>query len=125
MAGAKGPARLVKLITERTRPPARIAVYVEHSYAFPSGHTTGATAAYVTLAVLVAAVVARACSRVLVYAAAVLASAAVGASRVVLGVHWPTDVLGGWLLGLGWTLLCLAAVCTWRRWRDVAGTRPS
>jgi undecaprenyl-diphosphatase len=37
---------------------------------------------------------------------AMLMTALVGASRVYLGVHYPTDVLAGWLLGLSWALLC-------------------
>jgi undecaprenyl-diphosphatase len=45
-------------------------------------------------------------ARAYILAAAVLLTLIIGASRIYLGVHWPTDVLAGWCLGAAWALLC-------------------
>ena len=50
--------------------------------------------------------VARRRRKALFLAVAVGVTAAVGVSRVYLGVHWPSDVLAGWALGFSWALLC-------------------
>lgn len=72
--------------------------------AFPSGHTTSAT----IVAVLLAAAFPWPWARAL----AALWAVAVGCTRVVLGVHWPSDVAGGWLMGFVWAT---AALLLWRR----------
>lgn len=102
--------QLVRLALNRSvgrpRPPADLHLVHASGFAFPSGHTTTATIGYGLLAVLLPLLFPTA-RRWSVPVAVVLA-AAVGVSRVYLGVHWPTDVLGGWSLGIGW--LALAAV---------------
>jgi undecaprenyl-diphosphatase len=69
---------------------------------FPSGHSADTTALSISLAiVLVAVLVRRPAERIVVFGLAVALSVAVGLSRLVLGVHWPTDVVAGWAIGLG------------------------
>ncbi|MFF1873158.1 phosphatase PAP2 family protein [Streptomyces sp. CB03911] len=102
--------RGLMLAFARPRPPAADWVGASPSgYAFPSGHAfTGALAA----GLLAWAVLRTARRRLAVPVALLLGvtGVAVGLTRVYLGVHWPLDVLGGWLLAVGWFALCLALV---------------
>ena len=90
----------------RPRPPSFLHLVSAAGYAFPSGHTTNATIAYGLLAFIAVGYLPR--LRWLLISLAVVMAVAVGLSRSYLGVHWPTDVLGGWSLGIAW--LCLGAV---------------
>lgn len=101
----------LKLAVDRARPVFDMPVDSALGASFPSGHTLGASVFFTAGAVLLAPRVAR--PRLLV-AAAVGVAVLVGLSRVLLGVHYPSDVVGGLLLGLGWTALCTAIFTAWR-----------
>ncbi len=73
---------------------------------FPSGHATLSAVTYLTLGVLLAEGLQRRAAKLYVILVALLLTFLVGASRVYLGVHYPTDVLAGWASGLAWALLC-------------------
>lgn len=107
MAGALLLNEAAKLLFHRARPAVEWALGDEHTYSFPSGHALFSVVLYGTLAVLY---------RRGGWVAAVLALL-IGASRVVLGEHWPTDVLAGWAAGLVWVL----AVWRAERARDARG----
>lgn len=93
-------AAATKAIVGRPRPPVGLHLVTENEPSFPSGHTTDATAVYLTLALIVAITVLRSPrARVAIVAAALALSGAVGLSRLTLGVHWPSDVIAGWALG--------------------------
>ncbi|WP_158436240.1 phosphatase PAP2 family protein [Nocardia nova] len=109
----------------RARPPIALRLVAENNFAFPSGHTTATTA--VVTAVLAVYLTggprpSRALAAVL---SAALAVAAVGSSRLYLGVHWLTDVVGGALLGTAVTMVATAVLVMWRgsvSRRDPAGS---
>jgi len=97
----------VKLLVQRERPP------VPHladasGFSFPSGHSAAAAATYAAV-VLVLGRGRPWRVRILLAAAAAAVTAAVAASRVLLGVHWVTDVVGGVALGFGWFVVCSIA----------------
>ena len=109
MAGSTAVRLLVLNVIARPRPADRLAPAA--GFSFPSGHTTGSAAAALTaLAVLWPLLRGR--RREIVAGALLLWAATVGVSRVALVVHWPTDVLGGWLLA---TTVVLAAFTILRR----------
>lgn len=85
---------------------------------FPSGHTTVATLLAATLVWTVFRRTHDPRGRAAAWVAAVAVAVTVGVSRVWLGVHWPSDVLGGWLYGAAWAGLAIAAVDQIRRRRS-------
>ncbi|WP_406086341.1 phosphatase PAP2 family protein [Kitasatospora purpeofusca] len=87
----------------RPRPPAADWAFTAHDFAFPSGHafTAALSAGLLALAVAMARPSA---ARPAATAAAVFA-VLIGCTRVYLGVHWPLDVLAGWLLAVAWLAL--------------------
>jgi len=98
--------QFLKRVVDRPRPDV-----VEHwtSFAnasFPSGHAANSAIIYLTLAVLIARSVTSRALRIYVVMAAMLLTFVIGLSRLYLGVHWPTDVLSGWIVGAGWAMAC-------------------
>lgn len=90
---------LVKAFVARTRPELLEPIVVEHGFSFPSGHATLSMVAYGVLAVLVTRSRLPRGVRIAIIGALGVVVLLVGISRVWLGVHYPTDVIGGWTAG--------------------------
>ncbi len=105
----------LKLIFHRVRPEPFFGLAVPNSYAFPSGHAMVALCFYTALAWIISDRLATRWLRVVVWAVAAFLVGLIGFSRIYLGVHYPSDVLGGYAAGALW-MASLAQVRNW--WRQ-------
>jgi len=110
--GAMALSSGLKLAVDRARPVFNEPVATALGASFPSGHALGSAAFYLSGAVLLQPYVRR--SRWPFPVAASIA-VAVAATRVLLGVHFPSDVAAGLLIGAGWVAVCAAVFAVWRR----------
>jgi undecaprenyl-diphosphatase len=102
--GGRALSVLQKYWIFRDRPDLEAHLVVVKTSSFPSGHSNSSMIFYVMLAL----VLSRGTKwRGVAVGAAIALSLIIGLSRVMLGVHWPSDVIGGWAFGLLWLLLTL------------------
>jgi undecaprenyl-diphosphatase len=97
---------LQKYEFDRARPDPEGHLVAAHSMAFPSGHAAYSMMFWLSLALL--AFEGKARRGAVIFA--LLIAFAVGLTRPVLGVHWPSDMIGGWAFGAAWTLLLVHLV---------------
>ena len=97
--------RILKALFARERPEIVPHLVEVHSLSFPSGHSMNSAIVYLTLAVLIARGYEERRTRSFVIGAAALLVLLIGVTRIYLGVHYPSDVLGGWTVGAAWALL--------------------
>jgi len=110
---------IAKAVVHRARPPAIYRVgYNFSGGSFPSGHSTSAIAVWGMLAFLLALRASPYARKELFVGAAVLI-VTIGASRIYLGAHWPTDVIGGFALGGAWLAGLVALDLLMRRQQGV------
>jgi undecaprenyl-diphosphatase len=110
VGGAALLNRLLKLIFHRARPHFDDPILRLDSYSFPSGHTMMATVLYGCLAAWLLVKITDWRWRALIVVAAGLLIGLVGFSRIYLGAHYLSDVLGAFAEGLAWLALCLTSV---------------
>jgi Membrane-associated phospholipid phosphatase len=98
----------LKALVGRARPEIIHHLTEAGGNSFPSGHSFNSAVVYIAMALAFAAMSRRQPVRITIVAAALLVSMATAWSRVWLGVHWPSDVVAGWLGGAGWAFLASA-----------------
>lgn len=122
VAGGFGLNSLLKIAFARARPDLWPALVSEKTYSFPSGHAAMSTVFFGGIAAVVLHLTERKGPRRLAILFAAIAIGAIAATRVYLGAHWATDVVGGILVGLFWLVVC--AVGTEWVYRRVPDARP-
>jgi undecaprenyl-diphosphatase len=122
VAGGQLLSSLLKLGVDRPRPDLVAHLTDVHTLSFPSGHAMLSAVTYLTLGALAARAARSRAVEIYLIGLALLATFLIGASRVYLGVHWPSDVLAGWCAGASWAMLCWL-VAQWILRRDAARTR--
>jgi undecaprenyl-diphosphatase len=119
VAGGLLLSSLLKSGFDRPRPDLVPHGSYVYTASFPSGHSAMSAVTYLTLGALLARIQNRRRLKAYIILWALLVTIAVGVSRVYLGVHWPTDVLAGWTLGVSWALTCWLAARWLQRRRQV------
>ena len=97
---------LLKRSFARPRPELVSHLSAVYTSSFPSGHSMLSAVVYLTLGALLARLVEGPALKIYIILVAMLLTLLVGVSRVYMGVHYPTDVLAGWSVGLSWAILC-------------------
>lgn len=97
---------LLKITYARTRPDIVAHLVGTDSASFPSGHAMNSAVTYLTLAVLLARAEKSVAVRRYLISMAIALTLLIGFSRLYLGVHWPTDVAAGWIVGGFWAAGC-------------------
>lgn len=107
----------LKDIFDRPRPDIVPHLTTHRSMSFPSGHAALSATIYLTLGVLLAQATKLRRLKVFFMAIALGLTLLIGSSRVFLGVHYPTDVLAGWCIGLAWAAAVWIVAFSVQRWR--------
>lgn len=114
---------LAKAVVGRERPALVDHLVEVGSASFPSGHAANSAIIYLTIALISIQVITHRSARWFLFGVTLLLVAAIGTSRVYLGVHWPSDVLAGWSFGALWALAWWA-FGSWLRLRLARPARP-
>lgn len=124
-AGGGVLSYLLKLGFDRPRPDLVAHLVDVQTLSFPSGHAMGSAVTYLTLGALIVRTEVRPGLKAYVLAIAIGLTLVIGVSRIYLGVHWPTDVVGGWCAGSAWALLCWTLALWLQRRGEIEPGAPS
>ncbi|MEG4348156.1 phosphatase PAP2 family protein [Microcoleus sp. LAD1_D3] len=115
--GAIGLNLLLKKLFARDRPQLWERVVNVTFYSFPSGHAMISMVIYGLLGYFLGARFPK--QRGSIYSLTVVLIAAIGLSRLYLGVHWPTDVIAGYTAGVVWLITCIITLEIWKELRSL------
>ncbi|AFZ09928.1 phosphoesterase PA-phosphatase related protein [Oscillatoria nigro-viridis PCC 7112] len=115
--GAMGLNLLLKKLFARARPQLWERVVNVTFYSFPSGHAMISMVIYGLLGYFLGARFPK--QRWSIYSLTVVLIAAIGLSRLYLGVHWPTDVIAGYTAGVVWLIACILSLEIWKELRSL------
>jgi undecaprenyl-diphosphatase len=115
VVGANLISESMKLFFRRTRPEPWFGYALPDTYSFPSGHAFVSFCFYLCLAEIVIREEWSLARKAAIWSAAVVCTMTIGLSRIYLGVHYPTDVLAGYVAGIAWTTLIRVAHHVWLR----------
>lgn len=118
--GGLALTNVLKDLFHQDRPPLTAQQLAGLNASFPSGHAMLSATVYLTLGALIGHFAGRRLIRLYILGVAILLTALIGFSRIYLGLHWTTDVLGGWCVGAAWALGWRALLLGWRRLRTRA-----
>jgi len=125
LGGGMLASSLLKVLFGRERPPDEFRAVEVINASFPSGHAMLSAVAYLTIGAMVARSQPKRRLKVYVMSIAVLLTFVVGFSRIYLGVHWASDVVGGWCVGAAWAGACWVSAWAFERFFGRAGvSRP-
>jgi undecaprenyl-diphosphatase len=110
-------SNLLKIAYRRARPDMVDHLYQAFGWSFPSGHTIGSVAFFTTIALLAAGHVRGRTLRAFLVGYALFIGLLVAVSRMYIGVHYPSDVAGGLLVGVTWSVTVVSAEHRWRHAR--------
>lgn len=110
---------VLKALVARPRPHIVPWLSYVHSSSFPSGHSMMSAVVYLSLGLMLSDLTSRRLVKTFVVVAPLTISASISFSRVYMGVHYPTDVVAGWWLGISWSLACWLAVRRWRAFHEI------
>ena len=96
----------LKLLFDRSRPDFMAHLDRTFTASFPSAHAMISMIFWLSIAAMIARFIDHKLLRRFIYVSAFSLAILIGLSRVYLGVHWPTDVIAGWFLGLAWAAFC-------------------
>jgi undecaprenyl-diphosphatase len=96
----------LKEFVGRARPTEVTHLLEENSLSFPSGHSMMSAIVYLTQATLLTMIEKNRRAKFFIISVALILTILIGLSRIYIGVHYPTDVLAGWIAGISWALLC-------------------
>jgi undecaprenyl-diphosphatase len=107
--GGEVLASVMKHIFNRPRPTIVPHLRAVYSTSFPSGHAMESAIVYLTLGAILMRSSSNRVTKLYILGIAILLTTLGGTSRVFLGVHYPTDVVGGWIIGFAWASVCWLA----------------